>query len=359
MPEKTIQELVESGLVRLMQPLRWNGHELGFDALVSTGIEIGKACGSSGWCHSVLAIHFWMMSLFPERAQQDVWGKRSDTLIGTAVAPVGQPTRVDGGFRLSGNWPFASGIDYCEWAILGGLLPPREAGGHPEMRFFLVPKQDYTIDDTWYATGLRGTGSSNVVLDNVFVPEHRTVSVRDLGEGNSPGAAVNTAPLYRLPLLALFPFTLVGPAIGVALGALEVWRDRSRSRRSALTGAPFAEMVATHMRLGEAAVEIDCAELLIRRDIDDVMKTMTSGEKVPPGVRARTLRDAAYAARLCVRAVDGLFEASGGHGLYDKHPIQRAWRDVHAMSAHVALSWDTASENFGRMEFGLPSKLPF
>src|SRR3972149_647808 len=129
MPEKTIQELVESGLVRLMQPLRWNGHELGFDALVSTGIEIGKACGSSGWCHSVLAIHFWMMSLFPEQAQQDVGGKPSATLIGTAVAPVGQPTRVDGGFRLSGNWPFASGIDYCEWAILGGLLPPREAGG--------------------------------------------------------------------------------------------------------------------------------------------------------------------------------------------------------------------------------------
>ncbi len=188
MPERTIQDFVETGLVRLLQPLRWEGHELGFDTLVSTAIEIAKACGSSGWCYSVLAIHFWLLSLFPERAQQDVWGRRSDTLIGTALAPAGQPTRADGGFQLSGSWPFASGIDFCEWVILGGLLPPPEPG-HPEMRFFLVPKQDYRVDDTWYAAGLRGTGSSNVVLDDVFVPEHRTVAV----DGPNPAPCGNAS----------------------------------------------------------------------------------------------------------------------------------------------------------------------
>lgn len=318
------------------------------------GTELARGCSASAWVYTVTESHFWILSLFPEQAQIDVWGERPDTLIATSVAPMAREARrVSGGYQLSGRWSFSSGCDLAEWIIVGGLVPP-EAPGPPAFKWFLLPRPDYTIDDDWYTAGMRGTGSKALVVEGAFVPEHRVVEVAALFAGRSPGRAMHAGPLYAVPLLAGWPTTFMGPALGTALAAYDTWRERARGRR--VPGGTQAEQAAAQLRLAESHAQIDCAQLLIQRDLDEVMDTVAAGAELPPQVQARVSMDFSYVVKLCTEAVDRLFAASGGTAFYDVHPMQRHWRDVHAIAAHHALDWDTTAEQFGRVELGLPPK---
>jgi 3-hydroxy-9,10-secoandrosta-1,3,5(10)-triene-9,17-dione monooxygenase len=185
-------------------------------------------CGSSGWILGVIGVHNCHLALFPPQAQEDVWGEDTSIQISTSLAPTGTVERVTGGFRLSGRWSFSSGCDYCQWAALGGLAPATESGAPPEARMFLLPR-DYEINDNWHVTGLCGSGSKDIVVTDAFVPEYRTHSYLEFHLCNL-GAAINNGPLYRLPFGAVFPNSIAAPAIGVALGALEAFREQSQVR---------------------------------------------------------------------------------------------------------------------------------
>ena len=203
LPE-TIQEIVQAGLIRLLTPARWGGYELNFDTFVDTVIEIGKADASASWCYSFLNIHAWLLAHFPEEAQHDVWQETPDVLMADSLIPAGKVTSTDGGYRISGNWPWVSGIDHSEWSMLSGLMPSPE-GSSFEPYMFLIPRHDYEIQDSWFVAGLRASGSKNAVVQNAFVPKHRIIRLADMSEGNAPGATMNTHPMYRHPLMALFP----------------------------------------------------------------------------------------------------------------------------------------------------------
>lgn len=349
-PEETIGEIAEAGLVRLLTPRRWGGHELGFDAFVDSVIEVGKADASTAWIFSFLNIHSWILAQFPEEAQTDIWADAPDARIADSFIPAGRPSLVEGGYRISGNWPWVSGIDNCDWVILGGLIPPRSEGAPPEVRLFLLPKFDCKVEDTWFVAGQRASGSSNVLVENTFVPEHRTVKMSDLREGQGPGTAVNPGPLYSLPMVSTFMSALVSPILGATIGAYELWRDTSRGKLTMFTHEQVAALSHRQIGLAEISAEIDAAQLVLRR----CLNVIRGGGPLTLEQRARNRRDYAYVARLCVGAVQEIYLASGGGANYETNPLQRYWRDVHAMSVHAGINFDSAGEHFGRMELGLP-----
>lgn len=354
MPDQTFKDFQAAGLFRCMQPKRYEGYELDPGTFYQAIMEVGAVCGSSAWILGVLGVHNWHLGLFPPQAQEDVWGEDTSIQLSTALAPTGKVERAAGGFRLRGRWSFSSGCDFCHWAVLGGIVPPIKDGDPPDARTFLVPRRDYTIDDNWFVMGLSGTGSKDLVVDDAFVPEYRTHSYRDAFHLRNPGAVINDGPLYRLPFGVVFPNCIASPAIGVALGALEAFREQTKVRVSARDQARVAEDPFMQFRLAEAASEVDAARERTLSNFTEMMRLVRAGKEIPLAQRARYRWDAAKGIDWSARAVDRLLEASGGRGIFLDNPIQRAWRDVHAMRAHAGNVPEKAAAIFGRSEFGLP-----
>jgi 3-hydroxy-9,10-secoandrosta-1,3,5(10)-triene-9,17-dione monooxygenase len=356
LPDETFADFQEAGLFRALQPKRYGGYELDPGTFYQAVMEVGTVCGSSAWILGVIGVHNWHLAIFPPQAQEDVWGEETSVQLSTSLAPTGTVQRVDGGFRLSGRWSFSSGCDFCRWAVLGGIVPPVQQGQPPDARVFLVPRRDYVIDDNWHVMGLCATGSKDIVVDEALVPEYRTHSYLDAFQLNHPGTAVNDAPLYRLPFGLVFANGITAPAIGAALGALQEFREQSLKRISLRDQSRVAEDPFTQYRLAEAAAAIGAARERVLGNFAEMMRLARADEEIPLTARARYKWDAGKAIDWSVRAVDKLFEASGGRGIFLHNPIQRAWRDVHAMRAHAGNNPERAAFVFARSEFGLPAQ---
>ena len=356
-PDETIADLHASGLFRILQPKRIGGLELPYDAIVRVTAILAQGCGSTAWVTANLANHDFMLALWPREAQDEVWGGDERALIGSALMfPPGRATRVPGGYRLSGRWKFSSGIDACTWTMLGGIASAD--GELPDYRVFLLPAADYTIIDTWHAAGLRGTGSNDVKVSDVFIPDHRALSVGVMKGCGAPGAAVNPGALYRLPVFDMFPYVVAATALGIAQGAVEQFAEDTRHRVTSYSTTLLADHATTQARLGEAAAAAGAAELILISNCERAMAAAHETRVPSAEEKIRLRRDGAYAARLCTRAVDLLFEAGGGEFLYEDKPIQRAFRDVHAAQGHYALAWDVAAVTAGKCMLGIAPDLP-
>ncbi len=347
-PTETTQDIIDAGLVRLLTPARWGGYELGFDTFVDTVIEVGKADASAAWCYSFLNIHAWLLAHFSEEAQRDVWHNTPDVLMADSLIPAGKVTSTEDGYLISGSWPWVSGIDHSEWSLLSGMMPSPDGPAY-EPYMFLIPRQDYEIEDTWFVAGLKASGSKTAVVQNAFVPKHRVVRLADLSEGNSPGGTVNSHVMYRHPLMALFPSALTTPILGATIGAYELWRENNRTRATRITGIQLSTFSHQQIRIAETEAEITSAQSFLRRALDNIRST----ELLTLEQRIQNHRDYAYMTQLCLRAIERIYLTSGGTANYESNPLQRFWRDVHAMGAHVAINFDTAGETFGRQELGL------
>jgi 3-hydroxy-9,10-secoandrosta-1,3,5(10)-triene-9,17-dione monooxygenase len=353
LPDETIADLHRTGLFRILQPGRVGGSELPFRSIVELVAVIGRACGSTAWVLANLAAHHWLLGMWAPKAQDEIWGESPDNLIGSAlIFPRGRAKRVEGGYRLTGRWPFSSGIDAAAWNLFGAIVHDEEAG-ISEPRIFLVPASDYTIIDTWHVIGLAGTGSKDVAAEDVFVPDYRTLAVAQITGGPNPGSPVNQSILYQLPAISLFAFCIAGVSLGIAKGAIEYFSETTRSRTSYYTGRNLADFVTLQVHLAEAAAITDSAEAVMLRDCDEAERIVGDGGVPTLEQRARYRRDGAYAATLCTRAVDVLFQATGGGAIYARNPLQRAFRDVHAANAHYVLNWDINGAMYGRVALGL------
>ncbi|WP_436764243.1 acyl-CoA dehydrogenase family protein [Streptosporangium sp. V21-05] len=356
-PDTTVAELRDAGFFKLVQPQAFGGHERDFDELVRHILTLSAACPSTGWTCGLFAAHQWLLAGFDRRAQHDVWDDDPDARMCGSYAPSGV-ARLDGdGYRISGAWSFASGSDTATWAVCASFLPtPEGVRGAPA--FFLVPATDYTLQDDWHVAGLSGTGSKTLVLDDVFVPAHRLLPLSDAMAGTTPGAALNSHnPGFGIPMLCHIPSCLAAVAVGAAAGALDDFQHLAGTRqtRGALAGAGsrIAGFATVQLRVAEAAASVDSAKDLLLRDLRRRVETVRAGHEISVEERILSRRGQAFAVSLAVRAVEAVNGATGGQGLALANPIQRAWRDVSAVSRHISLNWDAVGTMTGQAALGL------
>jgi 3-hydroxy-9,10-secoandrosta-1,3,5(10)-triene-9,17-dione monooxygenase len=352
-PDETIAELRDAGVFRMLQPKRWGGLEADPVEFYEVVRELAAVDGSTGWVTSVVGVHPWQLSLFPDQAQRDVWGQDPSTLVSSSYAPTGRCTPVDGGYELTGRWSFSSGCDHCSWVLLGAIVMGAD-GAPQDFLTVLVPRTDYVIEDVWDVVGLRGTGSNDIIIEKAFVPSYRTLSFKDVSALRCPGQAENTAPLYKLPFGTVFSYTITTPIIGIATGAYEAHVERMRERVRISYGQKVSQDPFAHVRVARAATDIDASWLQLERNLDEEMRYADAGDEIPMELRLRARRDQVRATERCLEAIAGLFKNSGGHSLKNGNPIERAWRDANAGSVHAANDVERWLSLYGKGAFGLP-----
>ena len=346
MPDQTVADLVAAGIARIALPARFGGFELGWDILCEVSMRLGRGDASQAWVANVYAEHAFMVALFPDQAQHDVWDANPAALISASISPVGNVVlAVDGGHVLDGRWPFASGVHHSDWTLIGDLV--HQGTGPPQHKFFLVPKADREIVDDWHTAGMAGTGSASVKLTNLFVPAHRTLDVADAVAGATPGAKVNRNPLYRMPIFGFTNLALGSVTVGVAEGMIEAFTGFV-AQRAARDPAPPA-LEALYLRLAESAAEVKAARLLILDAARSTMAKLAAGGYLDAADGTRNLQQNGYACVLARRAATRMFEACGANGIYLSSVMQRAFRDIYASTAHAGLAWDRQGLAYGRM----------
>lgn len=347
--------LTEANVFRAMQPRQWGGLELEPAAFFEGMVRIASACGSTGWVASVVGVHPWHIAMFDQRAQSDVWSGNPNAMASTSYAPTGEVRRVSDGFRLSGRWSYSSGVDHCDWVIVGAVVPDDEPRGPgPEFRSFLVPRGDFIVDQgSWRVTGLSGSGSRDVVVADAFVPEYRTHSSTQVHERTDPGRTVNDAPLYRLPWSTVFPYAIGSPAIGAAVGALETFIDNNRERVSVAGSRTVSASPALHLRLAELLTDIEAARTRLVLTWQDFIARVTRGEEVPYVLRTRCRYEVAHAIAQCVHAVYRVFEINGGRTMNADEAFQRFFRDLLAMRNHIAATLELNASTYALAKLGV------
>ena len=342
LPEETARDLVGSRLVRIGNPPAYGGFDASgvtSDTMYDVAWELARACPSTAWCYSVWTVHAWITGHFSAQAQEEYWSTGPDTLASSAFNPAGAKAEaVKGGWRVSGRWDFSSGCDAAQW-VMAGI--PSDTG-----LWVLIPRTDYRIDDTWFTSGLRGTGSKDIVIEDAFVPSHRVLDVFAAGNTDLSGWETHGRLTYRVPLRVILGWDLAAPLIGMAQGVIDEFVSLMSNGSH---GGGGADAVATQIRLSESSAEVESARTLHRASIQDMLARAERGDEFTLLERARYARNKSYIARLCLAAVNRLFDVSGGHALYESEPLQRFHRDVHAASHQMTFRWDTAAENYGRL----------
>ncbi|MEQ8309518.1 MAG: acyl-CoA dehydrogenase family protein [Sphingopyxis sp.] len=336
-PAETVADMRAAGFFRILQPRRWGGYEMHPNVFFEVQKALAEGCMSTGWMYGVVGCHPYELSLFPDRAQQEVWGSDADTLASSSYQPVGRVTRVDGGFRLSGHWGFSTGSAHCDWVLLGALVPPAEPGGAPDQRTFLLPRTDYRIDrDAWHVFGLQGTGSHDIIVEDAFVPEYRTHRGADGYACTNPGQAENDGPLYALPWAQIFVRSVSTAAFGGARAAVKAALDIAQSRISTNTGKASKDDPLLMNAIARAEAQIGEMEQALRLSFDALMSHAERGEPVPMRVRTINAYQSASVVRRLADLVDDMVQLLGGRAIYTHSSIIQPWLDLHAGRAHVA-----------------------
>ena len=350
-PDETVAEFQEAGFFKILQPEQWGGYAMDQQVFYAVGVEVAKHCPSSAWILGVIAVHNWQLAVFDDRAAQDVWAEDPAVLISSSYAPVGKVKVVDGGFRLSGRWSFSSGSEHCQWAFLGAVVPTPEAPfDMSNYRTFLVPISDYEIVHNWDVVGLQGTGSHDIVVDDVFVPEHRTHKSMDGFLCNNPGNAVNDAPLYHMPFMQVFVRAVCTATLGACEGALEAFVEVAKTRQvgpNKMKNDPFARVLAA-----EVKSSIEEMKLTMIRNFDAMMGCCRSGEDIPVEDRVRYRYDSAVVADRCLELSSKMLKAAGSGGIRAGSDLLAYHLDILASQAHVANHSIPFANNLGAMLFG-------
>jgi resorcinol 4-hydroxylase (FADH2) len=362
------EQLLDAELHKVLMPARYGGCEYGLNNYADVAFEVARGCGATGWVFAITSKYQAFLAMFPPQAQDDVWGDNRRAVTAASFTPAGTAVPTEGGYRLSGTWMYCSGVDNSNWMVVATTVPPAggarsgvppASGDGPGVKgYALAPTSDFSQEDNWHVVGLAGTGSKNVHCEDVFIPGHRFLTFEDTMSGDPPGAAVNTAPLYSVPLFSMISVSLCAAIMGMAQGAYDEFVDATRARvtRGAALSqpVPMAEIPTIQLRVGDAASSIDAARLLVDRDCKDIMAIINGGGRLTEMQRARNKGNLGFATHLSVQAVDRIFEASGGGGLFNAGRLQRYWRDIHAASSHISMNWDAVGALHGRIALGLP-----
>ena len=353
-PSENVAALRGIGYLRALVPPAFGGG--GMEDLIDlyrAGRLLATACPSTAWAMQLLMGHAHVVAALDPQVQREVWASGPDTLVCTSVAPFGRFTRVAGGIRISGSYQFASGCDHAEWAILGGVME-NPLTGEAEHHLAILPRADYRIEDSWFAMGMKGSGSNDIVIDDAFVPDYRVEPFAALAMGTSRGAGLHPGIVYRIPFMAIFGAGFSVIALGITDGMISAYGERLRGRVRAYTGAKVLESLPASMRLAESTQELYAATLMLETDWADFIAHGTGEKTLTQDTQVAWRTNQAFAIKLCVRASDRLFDASGGSGGLQKSRLQRYWRDLHMAAGHAYTDYDVAAQILGRHLMNLP-----
>jgi len=349
--DDTVASFRAAGFHKILQPKRYGGYELGIGTATECIRILASGCGSSGWIANLFIVHNYQVSLFPDEMQREYWNGTDDELCSTvSFATRSEAVRVDGGFRLSGRWKFSSGCDFANWFI---ILKPSSTVSD----WMIVPRSDVTIEDDWFVSGLCGTGSKDLILEDVFVPDHRTLPYKVLARGTTPGGQANGMPMARMPFSWYASWGIPSALIGMANGMADAVRRTLLGKKALFSGEMQVERVANQIKMAGALTDIHAAELVMRHRLAELDKWADAGV-IPTGPEAfASNRDAAYVSRLIGKVASDLALMAGATSVYLANPIQRFQRDINVGITHVSLVWEEVAENYGRALWDLPAKL--
>ncbi|MEQ8387725.1 MAG: acyl-CoA dehydrogenase family protein [Alphaproteobacteria bacterium] len=363
-PRATVEAYQAARLVGLYAPTRFGGHGAPMETGLGVIEALARGCGSSAWVLAVYQIHAWLVSLMAPEAQEDVFGgpEGANTVIAGSLQPRGTLAAVtergQEGFRLEGGpWPFASGGDYGRWAVVGAMI--QDEGAEPAPAMCLLAPDSWTLEDDWFVSGLKGTGSKSIVAAPRFVPARHVTRFSELLAGTAPGQTAGADAVQRAAFVPMLTLNVTAPALGTAVAALADFMARADGRFLAFSGEMQGDAGETHIQIAEASAKADAARLVLRESAGRVRQYSEQGVDMPLLARAQVRRDAAWAVRACVEAVDLLSLASGGGALHREHPMQRWQRDVHAIAAHAILPYKTNMKLYGRAAMGKSLSTPF
>jgi 3-hydroxy-9,10-secoandrosta-1,3,5(10)-triene-9,17-dione monooxygenase len=358
MPPETIRDLHATGLLRTLQPKRWGGMEFDIIAYVDLPLELARGCPSTAWNLGNLQVHHWMLAMYDERAQEEVWGQDPEALIASGIAyPQGRARQVDGGFEINGRWNFSSCVNVADWNMLAVTVRDGErVTGH---RMCLLHKSQYEVVDDWRVLGMRATGSMTVVAKDQFVPEYKALDMYEARGGDRfPGARVNPGACYRVPLSALGGHGIGACAVGNAQAALEHTIASVKERSTNYTGAKMRDFQAVQLRVGAAGAKIDTARLILRTDCLEAQEIANRNVIADIETKLRFKRNLALAVALATEAVDTLHAMSGANGIYETYPLERIFRDAHSLAGHISFSFDAQASTWGLVALGGEVKIP-
>lgn len=355
LPDETVADLKAAGIHKLFTPKRFGGFEMPWGTHVDVSRTLGQACGSTGWVSSVVFTHTFLFGRFEPEAQEEVWGEYPDAIISTGFAGGGLATPTEGGFTVSGRWKFASGVDHADAMLVGAKLPNSKASFND--LWIVLKKGDFEILDTWQSEGLKGTGSKDIKVENVFIPNHRTLEMGSMAS-KPPGAKLHDYYLYGVEFHSYFLTLLAGPILGAARGAYNEYVDQTLTRVGAMTGETIIDQPAVQVHVAESLAELETADLLVDTLCDSLHALGMNGQPVSGAFKLKAYRDLVMTGKLAHSAADRLSRMMGVSAQTGRNPVQRLYRDVRTMSTHSALHWESGMQRSGKYIFGLPTGDP-
>lgn len=354
--DTVIDALKETGVFKALVPRRFGGYEIDNDTFIDIGLAVAEACTSTGWVTTFYIEHNWILSQFPRETVEAVLGAQPYILAPASITPNGQAKKADDGYVLNGRWGWGTGVVHGDWALLNGVLPDGEG---VDIRLFLVPIDQISVDETWDCAGMAGTGSHDMVAEEVHVPAAYSESLLTMINGRGAGSASHDSPRYRHPMMPLLAIAAATPAVGAARRAVALFRERLGTRTIYGTFSKQAERGGALMRLGHASARVEEAETVLR-DVGRRLEAWGVREDVCPQEERTKMRlQIAHVVETCRGVVRDVMEASGASAQMRSHPMQRIHRDVHTLSCHTVFDLDLAAENYGRILLGQDPISPF
>lgn len=339
-----------AGLFDMLTPRCYGGAELDLDTFFDVGLLLGTGDASAAWVLLFYIEHNWMLCQFPAEFQTVLFADRSHVLAPTMLSPSGSASRVSDGYRLSGRWQWGTGIVHAEWVIAGAI---DRTGKHPRPVFFAMPREDVHVEDTWHTDGMRGTGSHDVIIDEVFVPAERCVDIPSMMNATGPGSSLHDGPLFATPMAPLLALAASLPAIGQVRFAVREYASQLQSRYDQMTLERQSDNSTRQVRLAHAEMVVRCAETLMRSVLDDVMTWRADADEQR---RVGWTTAVAHAVGLAQQAVGEICDAAGASSHFLDNPLQRARRDVNTIACHTVFDRDQRYRSLGRSMVGLRSE---
>lgn len=351
-PDENITLLKGIGMHRAFQPKPYGGMEISLPQFADCVVALAGACASTAWAFSLLCTHSHQLAMFSKQLQDEVWGDNPDATASSSIAPFGKVEETEGGVIFNGEMGWSSGSDHAEWAIVG--CRRLDAEGNQNYCFAVLPRSDYEIRDDWFAAGMKGSGTKTLIIKDVFVPNHRIQQAKDMMEGRSAGFGLYPdSKIFYSPYRPYFASGFAAIGLGIAERMLEAYREKTRNRVRAYTGVNVGTATPALMRLAESTHQVAAARAFLEKTWQDHAEHGERHQYPSRETLAFWRTNQAYAVKMCIQAVDRLFEAAGGTSWFESSEMQRLFRDSHMTGAHAYTDYDVCAQILGRELMGL------